>query len=504
MPHSTLASRPVSLEASGWGWRHAGRLRWAIDDLDLVIEAGQRVLLLGPSGSGKSSLLHALAGVHGGADEGEERGRLTIDGSPTGAARGRAGLVLQDPDSQVILARVGDDVAFGCENLGVPRDETWRRVGEALDAVGLDVPLDRPTSALSGGQKQRLALAGAIAMRPGLLLLDEPTANLDPAGVAEVRDAVARVLDRTGATFVVVEHRVDVWVDLVDRVIVLDADGRLIADGAPSDVLERSRDDLLAAGVWVPGVPLPVDIAPDTAPARRTAPILLGDDLTIGRPRGTPVQRGIDVALPVGRSTVLTGPNGAGKSTLALTLGGLLVPLDGRVVASESLADRLGSAPVKWRSRDLLTRIGTVFQEPAHQFVASTVRGEIGVAPRALRLPPDEIESRADEVLARLRLDRLAGANPFTLSGGEQRRLSVAAVLVARPRVVILDEPTFGQDRVTWLELVRLLRELVDDGVTLLSVTHDTAFLRVLGEHRLHLAGSADPAASRHPLGDAA
>ncbi|HET6672854.1 MAG TPA: ABC transporter ATP-binding protein [Agromyces sp.] len=505
MPESTLASRPVRIEASGWGWRHAGRLRWAIDGLDLVIEAGERVLLLGPSGSGKSSFLHALAGVHGGADEGEERGRLSIDGAPTGTARGRAGLVLQDPDSQVILARVGDDVAFGCENLGVPRGETWRRVGEALDAVGLDVPLDRPTSALSGGQKQRLALAGAIAMRPGLLLLDEPTANLDPEGVAEVRDAVARVLDRTRATFVVVEHRVDVWVELVDRVIVLDADGRLIADGAPSDVLERSRDALLAAGVWVPGVPLPAEvIMSDAAPARSSTPILLGDELSIGRRQGAVVRSGIDVALPEGRSTVLTGPNGAGKSTLALTLGGLLAPLDGRVVASESLANRLGSAPVKWRSRELLTRIGTVFQEPAHQFVASTVRGEIGVAPRALRLPPSEIESRADEVLARLRLDRLAGANPFTLSGGEQRRLSVAAVLVARPRVVILDEPTFGQDRVTWLELVRLLRELVDDGVTLLSVTHDTAFLEVLSDHRLHFAASAAPAGSRHPLGDAA
>ncbi|MFD4420191.1 ATP-binding cassette domain-containing protein [Agromyces sp. NPDC058484] len=502
MSDSALATRPVRVEARGWGWRHAGRIRWALDGIDLVIEAGERVLLLGPSGSGKSSLLHALAGVHGGADEGEERGQLLIDGAPTGAARGRAGLVLQDPDSQVILARVGDDVAFGCENLGVSREETWRRVGEALDAVGLEAPLDRPTSALSGGQKQRLALAGAIAMRPGLLLLDEPTANLDPSGIAEVRNAVARVLDRTRATFVVVEHRVDVWADLVDRVIVLGADGRLIADGAPAGVLERHCDALLDAGVWVPGVPLPFEGGSDAA-ARPVEPILAGRRLAVGRRPGAVVRGGLDVALPEGRSTVLTGPNGAGKSTLALTLGGLLTPLAGRVAASESLASGLGSAPIRWRSRDLLTRIGTVFQEPEHQFVASSVRGEVAVAPRALGLPSSEIETRADEVLARLRLDRLAGANPFTLSGGEQRRLSVAAVLVARPRVVILDEPTFGQDRVTWLELVRLLRELVDDGVTLLSVTHDTAFREVLGEHRLELAPFPDPITS-HPLGGAA
>lgn len=503
MSESSLAQRPVRVEARGWGWRHAGRVRWAIDGIDVVIEPGERVLLLGPSGSGKSSLLHALAGVHGGDDEGDQRGRLLIDGAPAGAARGRAGLVLQDPDSQVILARVGDDVAFGCENLGVPRDEIWRRVGEALEAVGLELPFAHPTSALSGGQKQRLALAGAIAMRPGLLLLDEPTANLDPSGVGEVRDAVARVLDRTGATFVVVEHRVDVWLDLVDRVVALGADGRVLADGPPADVLERHRDALLAAGVWVPGVPLSVVGGPDAATRSPTEPILVGEQLAIGRRRGTVVRAGLDVALPDGCSTVLTGPNGVGKSTLALTLGGLLAPLSGRVAASDSLASSLGAAPIRWRSRDLLTRIGTVFQEPEHQFVASTVRGEVAVAPRALGLHPAEIETRTDDVLTRLRLDRLAGANPFTLSGGEQRRLSVASVLVARPRVVILDEPTFGQDRVTWLELVRLLRDLVDDGVTLLSVTHDTAFREVLGDHRLELAGPAETVASRPPGGAA-
>jgi energy-coupling factor transporter ATP-binding protein EcfA2 len=493
------APRPVRVDALGWGWRHAGRIRWAIDGIDLVIEPGERVLLLGPSGSGKSSLLNALAGVNGGDDEGEQRGRLLIDGSAASAARGRAGLVLQDPDSQVILARVGDDIAFGCENLGVPRDEIWRRVGEALDAVGLDLPLTHPTSALSGGQKQRLALAGALAMRPGLLLLDEPTANLDPSGVADVRDAVSRVLDRTGATFVVVEHRVDVWVDLVDRVVVLGADGRLLADGVPGEVLDRHRDALLAAGVWVPGAPLPTEATADAARRPPGAPTLVGERLSIGRRLSAVVHTGLDVALLAGASTVLTGPNGAGKSTLALTLGGLLPPLAGRVVASAPLAAGLAPEPIRWRSRDLLTRIGTVFQEPEHQFVASTVRREVAVAPRALGLPAAEIEARADEVLTRLRLDRLAAANPFTLSGGEQRRLSVAAVLVARPGVVILDEPTFGQDRVTWLELVRLLRALVDDGVTLLSVSHDTAFLEVLGDQRLELEASA-----AQPLGGAA
>ncbi|MET0303786.1 MAG: ABC transporter ATP-binding protein, partial [Microbacteriaceae bacterium] len=179
---------PATVHARGWGWRHASRNAWAVRDVTFDIAPGERVLLLGASGSGKSTLLHGLAGVLGGDEEGESVGSLLIDDEPASAARGRAGLVLQDPDSQVILARVGDDVAFGCENLGVPRDEIWPRVRSALDAVGLDVPLDRPTKALSGGQKQRLALAGLLAMQPGLVLLDEPTANLDPRGVGEVRD----------------------------------------------------------------------------------------------------------------------------------------------------------------------------------------------------------------------------------------------------------------------------------------------------------------------------
>lgn len=487
MQHADAGVGPARVDATGWGWRHAGRRRAALDGLDLRIHAGERVLLLGPSGSGKSTLLHALAGVLGGDDDGERWGELRVDGRDPVDARGRAGLVLQDPDSQVILARVGDDVAFGCENLGVPRDETWRRVADALDAVGLDLPLDHPTSRLSGGQKQRLALAGAIAMRPGLLLLDEPTANLDPAGVAEVREAVGRVLERTGSTLVVVEHRVDVWLDLVDRVVVLGADGRLIADGTPDEVLARRGAELAAAGVWVPGVPLEVPIATDATPGAAD-PILSARDLSVGRPRSAVLHSGLDLGLPSASSTVLTGPNGAGKSTLALTLGGLLPPRAGAVVADPGLARGLGDAPIRWRSRELLTRIGTVFQEPEHQFVASTVRDELAIGPRALGLSEPEVVRRADEVMHRLRLDHLAAANPFTLSGGEARRLSVGAALATRPAVVILDEPTFGQDRLGWVELVRLLQELVVGGTTLLSVTHDRAFRDALGTHRLELA----------------
>ncbi|ARC56399.1 Putative HMP/thiamine import ATP-binding protein YkoD [Frondihabitans sp. 762G35] len=481
------------IRARGWSWRHAGRLRPAVSELDLDVAPGERILLLGASGAGKSTLLAGLAGVLGGDDEGDATGELTVDGAHPADRRGRVGLVLQDPDSQVVLARVGDDVAFGPENLGVPREEIWRRVAESLEAVGLELPLDASTSALSGGQKQRLALAGALAMRPGLLLLDEPTANLDPQGVEEVRDAVGRVVASTGATLVVVEHRVSVWLPFVDRVVVLAAGGGVLADGPPSNVLAAQGAALREAGVWVPGVE---PLRPRRSGASPGDLLLSAEKLSVGRRSGSAVARGIDARVAAGRLLGIAGPNGAGKSTLALTLAGLLAPVDGRLLAHPALAGDAGPTPSRWRSRQLLTRIGTVFQDPEHQFLASTVRAELAVGPRALGLGPDEESARVDGLLDRLRLDHLAGANPFTLSGGEKRRLSVATVLASRPRLLVLDEPTFGQDARTWRELVALLAALLDEGSAVVAVTHDADFLDALADDVLRI-GAGDTAEVR-------
>ncbi|WP_083990873.1 ABC transporter ATP-binding protein [Microbacterium sediminis] len=490
MPASTV---PAAVEAAGWGWRYATRLRWAARRLDLRIEPGERVLLLGASGSGKSTLLPALAGVLGGDDEGEHEGALRVDGREPASARGRVGLVQQDPDAQAVLARVGDDVAFGCENLGVPRDEIWPRVRQALDLVGLDVPLDRSTSALSGGQKQRLALAGALAMRPGLLLLDEPTANLDPAGVAEVRDAVGRVLNRTGATLVVVEHRVDVWLPIVDRIVVLgagDDEPAVIADGPPAEVLGARGPQLAERGVWVPGIPPRHPAHPASAPGET---LVTGRALEVARVRGRAVAGPLDVEVRAGEVLGIVGPNGAGKSTLGRTLAGLLPPAAGEVRASAGVAGDAGAAPIRWTSRQLLTRIGTVLQSPEHQLLATTVRRELEVGPRALGLPEAEIAARVGELLERLRLSALAEANPHTLSGGEKRRLTVAAMLATRPRVMVLDEPTFGQDARTWAELVAIIAAVRDGagdapGVGIVAITHDADVLEALHARSLSLA----------------
>lgn len=483
--------RPAAVEAREWGWRHASRHAWAVRDASFRIEPGERVLLLGASGSGKSTLLHGLAGVLGGDEEGEHAGALLIDGEPAAQARGRAGLVLQDPDAQVILARVGDDVAFGCENLGVPRGEIWPRVDAALAAVGLDVPRDRPTKSLSGGQKQRLALAGLLAMRPGMVLLDEPTANLDPDGVAEVRDAVTRLLDVHPATLVVVEHRVEVWLPLVSRVIVL-GDGGVIADGTPDDVLGREGASLAARGVWVPGIPPRHPPAPAHPPGET---LLSATGLAVQRVVGHPVASGIDVEVRAGAALAVTGPNGAGKSTLGLTLAGLLAPASGTLAATADLEGDAGPTPIRWSSRQLLTRIGTVFQDPEHQLLAKTVRTELEVGPRALGLPEAEISRRVDELLERLRLAPLAEANPYTLSGGEKRRLTVAAALATAPRVLVLDEPTFGQDARTWAELVALLARLRDEGSAIVAITHDLDVVAALRAERLVLGPGLQGAA---------
>ena len=475
------------VRARGWGWRHAGRKNAALSGVDLDIAPGERVLVLGPSGSGKSTLMGGLAGLLGGAEEGEATGTLTVDGVAPADARGRVGLLMQDPEAQVVLARVGDDVAFGMENLGIPREAIWPRVEESLSTVGLDVPLHHSTTELSGGQKQRLALASILAMGPGLLLLDEPTANLDPSGVAEVRAAVEAVVERTGATMVVVEHRVDVWAPLVDRVIVV-ADGRIAADGPLDEVLDQQGDALRERGIWLPGDDVAAEVgpAPEAAPASsEAAPIARVSNLTIGYDKASPVRSGIDLTIERGVSTCIVGANGAGKSTFALTLAGLLPPLEGTVEVETS--DGTAGDPHGWPSKRLLGRMSMVFQEPEYQFLASTVAEELAIGPRAVGMTDEEIAPLVEEHLEALGLTKLARANPMTLSGGEKRRLSVATALISAPELLILDEPTFGQDRGTWLGLVRLLRAALERGVTLVSITHDPAFVAAMGQRVIDL-----------------
>jgi energy-coupling factor transport system ATP-binding protein len=453
------------IRLSGFGWRYAGRRAWAVREVDLRIERGERVLLLGLSGAGKSTLLAALAGLLT-EDSGERAGELSVDG--------RAGILFQDPQTQLVMARCGDDVAFGPENLGVPAAGIWPRVSESVESVGFGYPLDHSTSALSGGEQQRLALAGVLATRPSVLLLDEPTANLDPSGAALIREAIARL----DTTLVLVEHRVAEALPLVNRVVVLTPDG-VAADGPPEAVFARHGDELAEGGVWVPGHP--------ALPRRSASPpgvaLLAARQAAVaGRLPAT------DLDVCAGEALAVCGPNGAGKSTLARLLGGLGRPTSGRVTATRPLAgDDAERPPHRWRAAALATRIGSVFQNPEHQFVTARVADELALGPRRAGATPAAVRSTVDDLLARLRLDKLAAANPYTLSGGEQRRLSVATALATAPRLLVLDEPTFGQDRRTWSELVDLLAKLRDDGCGVVTVTHDADFVEALADRTLAL-----------------
>jgi energy-coupling factor transport system ATP-binding protein len=481
----TRQAPPARVEARGWGVRHPGRRAWALRGVDLVIEAGERVLLLGPSGAGKSTLLMAIAGLLDPASA-ETAGSLLVDGMAPRDARDRTGLLFQDPEAQIVMARAGDEVAFGLENRCVPTDAIWHRVDAALAAVDFPYGRDRPTHVLSGGEQQRLALAATLALGPGLLMLDEPTANLDPDAAADVRVVVAQAVERLGATLILVEHNVGASLPLVDRVVVLEAGGGVIADGSPRAVFADHGSRLAAAGVWVPDQP-PAAAARGEPPPSET--LVIAEDATYRYPNETrDALVATSLSLRSSEAVAIVGPTGSGKSTLALLLAGLLPPSRGSVIAGEALAAGHGHEPiVRWSARELAAHVGTVFQDPEHQFLTGSVREELLVGPRRAGVAAGEAVARANELLERLRLSHVAEANPFTLSVGEQRRLSVATALAAAPRLLVLDEPTFGQDRRTWAELVNLLAALRDDGRGICVATHDRAFEHALADRTLRL-----------------
>lgn len=591
----------AELRFENWGYRHASRRAFAVRGLDLTIKAGQRVLLLGASGIGKSTILSGAAGLIGNdfvaknsakdsvensedsaksqqttlvedADGGVSEGCVLVDGVPVRRARGRVGLVLQDPDAQAIFQRLGDNVAFGPENMNVPRGEIWDRVRKSLKEVGLDgLQLHRSTSHLSGGQMQRLALAGALAMQPSVLLLDEPTANLDPDGTQQIVGAVRAVLDSTHATMVLVEHHAEPWIDMIDRVVVLglendeaangkDANGEtvhsetvhdddiaraassrtvIVADGTPDEVFNRTDLDFEDLGIWLPerykhnakssekssaNAESPENSSASNSsvsnsstnaessekyyencnPAEGYGEVLLSTkDLAISH-NSEPIARHINLEFKAGQITALVGANGAGKSTLSLTLAGLLPAVSGEVVASDALAQGAnGTDPMKWKSPDLAKRISYVFQNPEHQFACGSVLDEVMLGPLRTGVSADEARAKAQELLKRFRLARYAKANPYTLSGGEKRRLTVAASLAAAPRVLILDEPTFGQDRKTWLQIIRLIASLRSGGVSIIVVTHDRELVEALGARLVELVPDAKAEAAEMSAAEA-
>jgi energy-coupling factor transport system ATP-binding protein len=449
------------------------------------VPAGACLLVVGPSGSGKSTLGLAIAGLVPRDIPAEIGGGLRVAGiDPATAAPGEVaavvGVVFQDPGSQLAMERVEDDVAFGLENRAWSRSAMLERVPEAIAGAGLTGLERRRANLLSGGQQQRLALAGVLAPRPSILVLDEPTANLDPAGAVAFGAELARIRSARSSTIVLVEHRVELAWPLADIVLALGLDGVPIDVGAPDDVLRRSGERMASAGIWLPdptpaigrpsagGGPSPT-VGPGAAPAAPAsaarsvpAPLVSAREVRFEYERGAPVLAGVDVSFAGGERVALVGPNGSGKSTLGRLLVGLLRP-------SAGLVRLRGGDPSRLAAADLARRAGYVFQDPEAGFLADTVADEV-----MLGLTADE-RAVAPGLMDRLRLPlgEFGARSPYRLSGGEARRLSLACTLVRRPDLLVLDEPTFGQDRLGYEGLIEILHERLDAGACLVAATHD-------------------------------
>ncbi|MFH5821192.1 ABC transporter ATP-binding protein [Georgenia sp. AZ-5] len=479
--------------------------------VSLALAPGEQVVVLGASGSGKSTVLHAITGVVPHTVSATVTGTVTV--GPTTAAtpvveRSRhLGVLAQDPAAAVCLPGVEQELALPLENHAADPATIGPRIGAALDAVGAGALRGRVTATLSGGESQRVALAAALVTEPEVLLLDEPTSMLDPAGVTAVRGALDRAVRRYGPAVVLVEHRLDEWAGpagiagLPARALALGEAGEVLADGPTAVVLREHADELHAAGCWLPldaellaltgaegglaapantellralaaeaaqppgapGVPGAQGVSGAGGPAHDGgAPLLAARGLAVGRaepaarrtrrrrqaaPPAPALLSGIELAVRPGEAVALLGANGVGKSTLLLTLAGLLAPLGGRVEGA---------------------RPGLVFQNAEHQFLASTVRDEI-----AHGLPAAVAGDVVARQLRRHRLEHLAGQNPFRLSGGEKRRLSLAAMIAHERPVLLADEPTLGLDRRDTIATAATLREVATGGGAVVLSSHD-------------------------------
>lgn len=473
----------------------------ALTGVDLRVHPGERVLLLGPSGSGKSTLLRTLAGVVPQSVDAEVRGRVEVAGLPvvgqrvTSVARLalRVATLVQNPMDQLCLPTVAEEVAFALENRAIPVEQIAPKVERALRRVGAGHLADRRTAELSGGEAQRVALAASLVAEPRVLLLDEPTALLDPVSVREI----AGVLSHTGGpdrSSVLVEHRLDELGELPGRVVVLGEEGRVVADGPTTDVIADRTTELAAAGVWLPGdaelraaglgdARWPV-IGPTREP-RTDAPVVL-------RARGLGVRRGdrtvlsgVDLDLREGEVTVVLGINGSGKSSLLLALAGL-VPSTGALDDGPGTTRPDGPRRRSRRGRRSRT-VGMAFQHPEHQFLGRTVGDDLAWWPRRAGLDSTETARRVAAVVGDYRLDGLGTRDPFRLSGGQQRRLSLASTAVGDHEVLLLDEPTFGQDRRTAAAVARAVARLAARGRALVLVTHDLRLAAAVGDQALVL-----------------
>jgi len=513
-------------------YTYEGETSPVINGVSLRVEPGEFVLILGPSGCGKSTLLNVLNGTIPHTLRGELVGHAVVCGKSVPDTKvtnfaTEVGMVFQDPEAQIINTRVRDEVCFGLENLCRPADEIIARQAEALAYVGLPDAGDLSIFDMSGGQKQRVSIAAVLAARPRLLVLDEPTANLDPAGMAEVFAVLHRLNREFNTTIVMVEHRVDELADRVSRVIMMDR-GTVVFDGRPRAAFARRREghseeaETIATSAWFPqvsefalelaaaaGIAVASDVMPLNvteavafaegvmagrlvqATARAAAPkkaapgekLLSIRDLTFGYTREQPILKNVSLELETRSIVALLGQNGSGKTTLARALIGINPVERGTVYLGDRDISDLGP-------REISAEIGYVFQNPDHQFVTDQIDEEVAYGLKVRGFAEDFIARRVDEVLDIVDLARYRRRSPFNLSLGERRRLSVATMLVLEPRLLVLDEPTIGQDHERAQHLMRLMDRLRERySTTILMITHDVRLVAEWADRAIALRG---------------
>ena len=481
------------------------RGRPALQGIDLDIGEGEFVAIAGRAGSGKSTLCYALNGLIPHSFGGRMEGEVTICGLNTRQASvpdlaRHVGLVLQSAESQLVGLSVEEDTAFGLENISLPGDEIIGRVSAALGMVRLESVAQRSPWTLSGGQKQRLAIAAAIAFRPRLLVLDNPTAELDPVGKLEVMATLARLNTGNGITVVIVNQELEEVLPYATRLLLMD-EGRITRIGTPAEVID-SAEEILKVGVKLPDVaqvayelrareqwrgPLPLSIDEATpqmrslaasnvatvqsTPGKNEAEILIDvENASFSYPNGRPVIRDVSLTIRRGEFVALMGPNGAGKTTLAKHFNGLLVPTAGRVLVE-------GNDTRNTSVAELARKVGYVFQNPDHQLFSRNIKDELAFGPGNLGWTKERIQSAVAQELENLGGQDKGGDDPFFMGLAERKLVAIASVLIMKPDMLVLDEPATGADHEASLRIMDYLAALHRQGLTIVIVTHDVSLV---------------------------